>query len=95
MMTIISAKGETEFGVLNVRISGEKMVAEIECDPGMESYIRTAIDRADGWIANGYHPEGGTMLQAYAYLTMLFGYDSVTVDGKLEEIPGGEDGVLY
>lgn len=94
-MAVISAKGKTEFGELNVRISGEKMVREIECDPGMAWYIRRAIDRADGWIANGYHPEGGTMLQAYAYLTGLFGRDAVAVDGELEEIPGGEEGVLY
>lgn len=94
-MTVISARGKTKFGDLNVRISGEKMVEKIECEPDMAWYIRTAIDRADGWMANGYHPNGGTMLQAYAYLTGLFGYDAVKVDGDLEEIPGGEEGVLY
>ena len=25
----------------------------------------------------------------------LFGYDAVTVEGELEEIPGGKEGVLY
>ena len=94
-MTVISARGKTKFGDLNVRISGEKMVEKIECEPDMAWYIRTAINRADGWIANGYYPEAGTMLQAYACLTGLFGYDAVTVNGNLEEIPGGEAGVLY
>ena len=94
-MTVISANGKTKFGDLHVRISGGKTVQKIECDPGMEPYIRSAVDRAEGWIANGYHPEGGTMLQAYAYLTGIFGYDAVMVDGDLEEIPGGKDGVLY
>lgn len=94
-MTIVSAKGKTGFGDLKIRISGEKTVEKIECDPDIAWYIKMAIDRADGWIANGYHPEGGTMLQAYAYLTGLFGYDAVKVDGSLEEIPGGEEGVLY
>lgn len=94
-MTVISAKGKTKFGNLIVKISGERLVQEIECDPGAAWNIRTAIDKAEGWIANGYHPEGGTMLQAYAYLTGLFGYDAVKVDGDLEEIPSGEEGVLY
>ena len=94
-MTVISAMGKTKYGKLNIRISGEKMVQKIECYPDVEPIIRSAVDRAEGWMANGYHPEGGTMLQAYAYLTGMVGYDAVKVDGYLEEIPGGEEDVLY
>ena len=94
-MAEITAKGKTKFGDLSIRIIGEKMVEDIECDPGVAWYIERAINNADGWIANDYHPEAGTMLQAYAYLTNIFGYDAVTVEGELEEIPHGEEGVLY
>ena len=94
-MTVISANGKTKYGDLEIRVTGSKRIDEIECDPAVSAIIENAIRNADGEIANGYHPEGWTMLQAYAYLTGLFGYDAVTVDGDLEEIPGGEEGVIY
>ena len=95
-MAVITAKGNTEFGKMTVKIHGEARAEKIDCDPpGMTWYIERAIDRAEGWIANGYHPDGGTMLQAYAYLRGLFGSDAVTVDGELEEIPCGDEGAIY
>lgn len=94
-MTVIRAKGKTKYGELEIRVTGDAAIEKIECDPSVSVIIQDAIRNADGWMANGYHPNGGTMLQAYAYLTGLFGYDAVKVDGDLEEIPGGEEGVLY
>lgn len=94
-MTVISAKGKTKYGDLDVRVTGGQQIDRIECDSWAYPMIRNAIRNAEGWMANGYHPKGWTMLQAYAYLTGLFGYDAVTVEGELEEIPGGKEGVLY
>lgn len=94
-MTVIRAKGKTKYGEIEIRVTGNTEIEKIECDPSVSAIIQDAIRNADGWMANGYHPKGGTMLQAYAYLTGLFGYDAVKVDGDLEEIPGGEEGVLY
>lgn len=93
-MAVITAKGKTKLGDLSVRISGEKKVEKIDCDPSASWYFEQAINRADGWLANGYHPEAGTMLQAYALLVCMFGYNAVTVDGDLDEIPH-EEGVIY
>ena len=94
-MTVIRAKGKTMYGEYEIRVTGGKMVESIEGDPAMVDIVRLAVQNSEGKIANGYHPESGTMLQAYAYLTGLFGYNAVEVEGKLDEIPGGEEGVLY
>lgn len=93
-MTKITAKGKTEFGNISIVVIGEKTVKEIECSELIKGKIKNAIHNADGTMANGYNPEPDTMLQAYAYLTNLFGDDHVHVDGDLDEIPW-EPGVIY
>lgn len=93
-MAVISAKGKTKYGEIEIRVTGEHKIEKIECDSPMAVLIEDAIRNAEGEMANGYYPEGGTMLQAYAYLTGLLGYDAVKVDGELEEIPY-EEGVIY
>ena len=83
-MTTIKADGETPFGRIKVEIAGGKYVKGVRCDPEVfETMIRKAIRNEEGSIANDYHPESNSMLQAFAYLTNLFDYDSVKVIGEL------------
>lgn len=94
-MSKIEASGETFFGQNKVTITGKKNVDRIECNaPVFEEYIRLAIKRRRGQIANAYHPPANSMLQAYALLVELFGEDNVTVEGDIGELEH-EPGRIY
>lgn len=94
-MTIITVKGQTEYGYAEVKIAGDKYVKSIECpDDYIKKIIKNGIEHGDGYMANRYHPEENTMLQAFAYLTILFPSSNVIVEGTLETIPY-EPGVIY
>lgn len=96
-MVTITANGETEmFGNISVTISGEKFVKKIICNSEfVRKIMKSAIKNSEGWIANGYHPESNTMLQAFAYCQNVFGYKNVTVNGELETIEQYDDDVIY
>lgn len=93
-MTRIVGKGRSEFGNVSITIIGDKKVKQIECSELIKPYVSKAIHNAEGTIANGFSPEADTMLQAFAYLTNVFGDDNVDVYGDLEEIPC-DPGVIY
>lgn len=93
-MAVIKAKGELPYGNFEVIVNGEKRVKSIECSDLIKPYVKEAIHKAKGTIANGYAPEADTMLQAYAFLSEMFGADHVTVDGDIGELPY-EEGVIY
>lgn len=91
-MAKIIADGDTFYGRMHIEISGAEAVEDIACDDdAFKVYTQKSIDDADGWMANAYHPPAGTMLQAFAFLTNIFGYDNVTVDGNIGEIPIDSD----
>lgn len=95
-MAKIIANGQTIIGKLEVVIEGDATVEKIECaDDLIEEEIKDGIANADGWIANAYHPEANTMLQAYAYLLGLFDEKDIKVEGFIGEIPHDEEGVVY
>lgn len=78
-----------------VTIKGNEEVEEINAtDLYAEEEIRKMIKNGSGHMANAYFPEPNTMLQAYALLCNLFGYESVEVDGDIGEIPY-KPGVIY
>lgn len=94
-MTTIKVKGQTKYGYAEVSVIGDKYVDSIDCkDLFIADYIKKGIENADGHMANGYHPEKNTMIQAFAFLTMIFPYSNVIVDGHLETIPY-EPGVIF
>ena len=94
-MAVITAKGKTEFGEISVRITGETKVSEIVCEPERyRTIFESDIDSGRCWMANGYYPDPGTMLQAYACCCTWFGYGNVAVNGKLPEMEY-EKGVIY
>ena len=93
-MARIEASGELSYGKFEVVVSGNGQVENIECSELIKKYVTDSINNAIGTIANNYAPEGGTMLQAYAFLVDLFGADNVTVDGDIGEMPY-EPGVIY
>jgi len=94
-MNQITAKGQTDFGYLEITITGDQNVQQINCeDPVIVSFVADGIRNAGGWLANNYHPPENTMLQAYAYLVNLFVQGAVTVHGDIGEIPF-EEGVIY
>ena len=98
-MAKIVVDGETwYFGKQHIEAIGNGKVEEIRCeDEGFKEYAWRAITEGHGSIANGYHPEPGTMLQAFAALTNMFvKYDDVKVEGDIGTIEqsGGKD-VIY
>ena len=95
-MTKIRGSGDTELGYMGGLIfSGEKTVERITCsEEWMEDLIREQFENYDGTIANGYHPENGTMLLGYVFMVDLFGEENVTIDGELETIPY-QKGVIF
>ena len=94
-MAIISAKGKTDYGDLEVRITGEDTVDTIECrDLYIMDIIRKGIREGKGWLANRYHPPKNTMLQAYAFLLSLFHSDDVKVYGEICKMPY-QPGLVY
>ena len=94
-MTRIRGSGDTELGHLGGLVfSGEKTVERITCtEEWLEDLIRERFKTYDGTIANGYHPDDGSMLLAYVFMMDLFGEENVTVGGELETIPH-ERGVI-
>ena len=86
-MSKITAKGRTFFSDAMIEITGSKMVKRIKSvDPILEDYVRLAISRRRGVIANAYHPPANTMLQAYALMANLFGEKNITVEGDIGSI---------
>lgn len=95
-MAKITATGGTWLGTISVEITGNRKVESVKCNnPAVEDIIRHAIDNAEGWMANCYYPEAGTMLQAYAYLTNIFDYRAVKVVGDIGKMPKAKEGMLY
>ena len=94
-MTIITAKAEIYNQTIEVTIKGDKYVDSIECDDlYIQNSIADMIKKGEGYMANGYHPEPNTMLQAFATTIQIFEYDKVKVEGELDEIPY-KTGVIY
>lgn len=94
-MATIKASGDTFIGKRSVEVSGDKMVRRIKADNVVfEQYIRLAIKRRRGEMANAYRPPANSMLQAYALIADLFGANNVTVDGDIGEIEC-ESGRIY
>ena len=97
-MAKITANGMTTIGEIKIEITGDGRVEQIECeDRAFKEFVETAINNGTGWIANGYHPPAGSMLQAYAFLTNVYAnYDDVEVEGDIGEIPMSDDpNVIY
>jgi len=82
---------ETLTGTRKITITGDKnlMVRDIRCeDRAFVTLVRACIDSASGYIANCYHPDPGTMLQAYATLVCIFrNYGDVEAKGDIGSIP--------
>lgn len=94
-MATIKAKGKTKYGKMDIVISGEHMVEKIYSpDVGSVGFVHKLIHGSYGWMANGYHPEPDTMLQAYATCSLLFNPDDIEVDGEIEEMEN-DPGVIY
>ena len=94
-MAVITAKGKTRYGQMDVKITGEHAIESIESSEDyVADFFRERIAAADGYMANGYHPEQNTMLQAYAYCTTIFNWQDIHVDGELEQMES-EEGVIY
>ncbi len=93
-MAVITAKGKLPYGTFDVTITGDETIKTIECSDLIRKIITNGIRKAEGTMANGYRPEGNTMLQAYAFLVDMFGEDNVSVDGDIGSIPY-EEGVIY
>lgn len=95
-MAKITAQGKTWLGKAQVEITGNGTIQSIECNnDDFKMVLEDAIKNGDGWMANNYHPFPETMLQAYAYLTNVFGYDAVHVVGDIGTIPMAEQGKIY
>lgn len=95
-MTIIKGHITSDFFDCDIEISGDTVVQDIKCADRVAKHIVTEqIRQGEGYLANDYHPEPDTMLQAYALLTQYS--NNITVDGELEVIPYEEDqeGVVY
>lgn len=98
-MAKIVADGETWFfGKQHIEVIGDGKAEKIRCkDEAFKEFAQHWISEGLGNIANGYYPESGTMLQAFAALTNLFvNYDDVKVEGDIGTIEqsGGTD-VIY
>jgi len=95
-MAKIIAKGNTEeFGKIKIEIIGSEKVDKIICDDeDVKAFFAGHIKDADGEIANGFHPESDTMLQAYAFCLMVFDYKDIHIEGDIGEIEF-EEGVVY
>ena len=91
----IIADGNTDFGRIKVVVEGQEKVESIEAnDEYMKDILKKGIKDAKGKMANGYHPEADTMLQAYALCLMFFIEDDISIEGDIGEIPY-EPGVVY
>ena len=93
-MAVVWAKGRTEYyGEQSIAIYGDKYVERIECSrKSFAAIVRESIEKAKGWIANGYHPPANTMLQADATLRCLFdSYYDVHIEGDIGKIPYDPD----
>ena len=95
-MAKITAKGKTEyFGKLEIVIEGEKNVEKITCDDEeARDFFAEHIKAGDGEMANAYHPEPNSMLQAFAFCCMMFSESNVQIEGDIGEIEC-EKGVIY
>lgn len=95
-MAIIHAQGVTEYGELDVTITGdEQRVERITCEPSKFAILfQLDIAAGRGWMANDYHPPANTMLQAYAYCTNVFGSRNITVTGNIGTMEN-KPGVIY
>jgi len=94
-MATIKAHGDTDIGEISVVITGDDKVESIESsDSDVVQFLKDRIANADGYMANAYHPEAGTMLQAYASCLLLFRDREIEIDGDIGEIEF-EEGVVY
>ena len=94
-MATIRAKGKTEFGEKDIAIEGRRKVEKLSSsDRSFAIFFKDCIRRSEGHMANAYHPEADTMLQAYAFCTNLFELKDIHVDGDIGEMESRE-GVVY
>ena len=94
-MATIKAKGMTDYGYIEVSITGDSKVESVESgDPFLDSYFWELIKGGKGRIANNYHPENGSMMQAYASCLLLFKQDDISIYGDIEEMDW-QKGVIY
>lgn len=93
-MAEIKAKGPVMGCDFEVTVKGDGTVDKIECSGLIRAIVTDGIESGAGSMANGYHPDGGTMLQAYAFLVDMFGEEHVMVDGDIGTMPY-EKGAIY
>ena len=94
-MAKITANGNTPLGEYFVEIIGTERVDAISCADAFFQYvIESGIKQELGQMANGYRPSAGTMLQAFAFVSELFGEQNVTVDGDIGKIQFVKDVVF-
>ena len=95
-MAKITAKGKTEyFGKLEIVIEGGKYVNKITSDDEeAREFFAQHIKAGDGELANAYHPEPNTMLQAFAFCCEMFSESDIHIEGNIGEIECKE-GVIY
>lgn len=95
-MAKITAKGTADFfGKIEVVIEGDRTVEKITCDDDdVREFFEKSIKNGDGEMANAYHPEPNTMLQALAFCISMLPQGKVTVEGDIGEIES-EEGVIY
>lgn len=94
-MSTIKAKGTTKYGDIVVTITGDESVKAISTgDKYLDSVFWKSIKEGEGSLANNYHPEKGSMLQAYAFCRTLFREKDISVNGDIGEIDS-EEGVIY
>ena len=98
-MAMIIACGKTKYGKGIVTIKGNTSVKRVSCrNKKLKAKLEEMIANGEGYIANGYNPDPGTMLQAFACMTRLFDYQSVVVFGDIGTIPqphGADKRVKY
>lgn len=95
-MAKITAKGTADFfGDIEVIIEGDENVEKITCgDDSVKRFFEYHIKEGHGMMANAYHPEPKTMLQALAFCIMIMPQCKITVEGDIGEIEC-EEGVIY
>lgn len=96
-MATITAQGNVDrYGKAKITVTSDSSEElKITGEPGaLVTAYREGIESGEGYMANAYYPEPGTMLQAYALACNLFGYRNVKVDGDIGTIPS-EEGVVY
>ena len=95
-MAKITAKGTMEyFGDIEIVIEGEKYVEKITCeDDDVRAFFEDRINAGAGELANSYHPEPKTMLQALACLIGSLWKADIETEGDIGELEC-EEGVIY